>query len=226
MRRKGWHPLPPQVIGSLLDNPAARIIDDENDLLAVVIESLRRLQTQLTKASPPEAAFLWNYDGSGNQRRNFRPKDEEDLSDRIASWLERDIGPKSRVVIGREVQPRRGQKTDIKVVAVPPDSSGDARSLTLIIEVKGCWNRQVRTAIQTQLVEDYLNKNGWTHGLYVVGWFLGDKWDDTSAGPKSCLTSTTYENVCKEVEDLAKPYSGKSAPAVVRAVCLDCRFPS
>ena len=225
-RRKEWHPLPPQTVCSLLDDPGARVIDDENDLLSVVLESLQRLQARLTKASPPEAALLWNYDGAGNRRTNFRPKDEEDLSDRIASWLESDIGPESHVVIGREVQPRRGQKTDLKVVALPPDTAGDTRSLTLIIEVKGCWNKDVRTAIQTQLAEDYLNKNGWTHGVYVVGWFLCDKWDSPGAGPKSCLRGVTYEDACKEVQDLAKPYDGRSTPAIVRAVCLDCRFPS
>jgi hypothetical protein len=225
-RRKVWQPLSPLEVGSLLKNPAARIIEDEDDLANVVLESLGRLQTRLTKNSLPEVGHLWNYDGSGNRRKNFRPKDEEDLSDKIAAWLDGDIGPESNVVIGREVQPRRGQKTDIKVVALPIDStSREARSLTIIIEVKGCWNTGVRTALKTQLVEDYLAKNGWTHGLYVVGWYLCDRWDDPASKRKSCLKSQTYEDAIKEVEELAKPYTDESSSAIVKATCLDCRFP-
>lgn len=224
-RRRTWQPLPPQVVRSMLDNPAARVIEDENDLIAVIIESLDRFQANLTKSSPPQAGFLWNYEGSGNQRKNFSPKDEEDLSDMIAAWLTNDIGPKAGVVIGREVQPRRGQKTDIKVVAIPT-GAGAGRPLTVVIEVKGCWHREVRTAIKAQLVEDYLNKNGWTHGVYVVGWYMCDHWNNPDKPPVCNLNSKSYEDACKEVEHLAAPYSGEGGSAIAKAVCLDCRFPA
>lgn len=224
-RRKGWQPLSPEVIRSVLENPAARVVEDENDLIDVILESLCRFQEHLTKSSPPQAGFLWNYEGSGNQRKSFSPKDEEDLSDMIAVWLTNDLGPKAGVVIGREVQPRRGQRTDIKVVAIPTEAGG-CRPLTVVVEVKGCWHREVRTAIKTQLVEDYLNMNGWTHGLYVVGWYVCDQWNNP-AKPLTCnLDSKNYEDACKEMENLAAPYTGEGVSAIVKAVCLDCRFPA
>jgi hypothetical protein len=48
-----------------------------------------------------------------------------------------------------------------------------------IIETKGCWNRDLRTAMGEQLVGRYLKDNECQHGLYLVGWFLCDRWDGT-----------------------------------------------
>lgn len=225
-RRKAWQPPAPEIIGSLLKNPAARVIEDADDLLEVVMESLRRYQEKLVRSELPEAAVLWNYDGSGNQRRNFRPKDEEDLSDRVAVWIDSDIGTKTGVVIGREVQPRRGQKTDIMVTALVKGANAQTLTpVTIIIEVKGCWHKEVRTAIETQLVAGYLVQNGWTHGIYLVGWFDCDRWDAPTNTPKSSLNAATYEDACKEVDALAAPYDGVGKSEVVKGFCLDCRFP-
>jgi hypothetical protein len=65
---------------------------------------------------------LWTYEGAGLSRRNFKPKDEESLSDEVARWLREDLGPSKGIVVNREVQPRRGQKTDIYVNAVKYDA--------------------------------------------------------------------------------------------------------
>ena len=51
-------------------------------------------------------------------------------------------------------------------------------SVTVIIEVKGCWNRELNEAMRTQLVDKYLKDNRCEHGLYLVGWFNCNKWDD------------------------------------------------
>lgn len=225
-RRKAWKPVAPEVVRQLLGNPRSRRIENESNLLEVLLESLDRFQTRLTKATPPDASVLWNYDGRGNNRSDFRPKDEEDFSDRIAAWLRDDLGPTSGVVIGREVQPRRGQKTDIIVSAISIVTGQDSSILTVVIEVKGCWNSGVRSAIKTQLVDDYLEKNAWTHGIYVVGWFPCDRWDGPSRGPKSYLDSTRFEDTAKEMDELSAPYDGVKSPFTVRAVCLDCRYPS
>jgi len=225
-RRKAWQPLPPQSLLKLVRNSISRMLESEADLVEVILESLQRFQACLTKNSPPEAAFLWNYEGSGNRRHNFRPKDEEDLSDRIALWLKNDIGPKSHVVVGREVQPRRGTKADIIVTAYPTSPlRAESTPLTVVIEVKGCWNREVKTAIKSQLVEDYLDKNGWTHGVYLVGWFLCDRWDAPTPKLKSCLSGKTFEDATLEIQDLASSYDGRNSFAIVAGFCLDCRFP-
>ena len=153
---------------------------------------------------PPGAGQLWNYNGAGNQRREFRPKDEEDLSDSIAGWLRDDLGATAGVVVGREVQPRRGQRTDVMVVAVGNTPANQSNSpITVVVEVKGCWNPDVKTAIETQLVKGYLEKNGLTHGVYLVGWYLCARWDGPWSGAKSNLSSDSYEAACKEVAGLA-----------------------
>src|SRR3989338_5640887 len=99
---------------------------------------------------------LWNYDGGGNRRKNFRPKDEESLSDGVERWIRDDLSISRGVIVNREVQLQRGQKTDIKINAVKlGDMSGDAKILTVVIEVKGCWNNEILTAMETQLYEKY-----------------------------------------------------------------------
>jgi len=95
-----------------------------------------------------------------------------------------------------------------------------------VIEVKACWNRKVQAAIRTQLVEGYLEKNGWTHGVYLVGWYVCDRWDHPDFPPTSFLSSDTYEEACEEVSDLASSYDGQGVSAIVKGVCLDCRFPT
>jgi len=49
--------------------------------------------------------------------------------------------------------------------------------LTAIVEVKGIWNADVAQAMETQLVDRYLNETGIEHGLYVVGWYACSQWD-------------------------------------------------
>jgi hypothetical protein len=217
-RRKSWTPPTPQMVLELAARVERRLVDNEYDLVEVIIESLNRLQDVLTQTTLPRAEDLWSWDGADSVRRNFRPKDEVALSDYIASWLGRDLGG-SGVVVGREVQPRRGQKTDIYVAANPgSDSLPAALPITVVIEVKGCWHAQVRTAIEEQLVNRYLKDNALMYGIYLVGWFVCEQWQD------SHLRATTCDEARKEMEQLAAKFDGKSSPYLVQSVVLDCRY--
>ncbi|HXH11262.1 MAG TPA: hypothetical protein VNP04_16065 [Alphaproteobacteria bacterium] len=51
--------------------------------------------------------------------------------------------------------------------------------LTIIIAVKGYWNKELDQAMKTQLVDRYLKDNRCQHGLYLVGWFNCKQWDDS-----------------------------------------------
>jgi hypothetical protein len=83
------------------------------------------------------------------------------------------------VIINREVEIRRGERTDIHVDAIVPTSDGQLYdSETVIIEVKGCWHEDLDHAMQTQLVDRYLEDNHCQQGLYLIGWFNCDQWDD------------------------------------------------
>jgi len=71
-----------------------------------------------------------------------------------------------------------GERTDIHIDAVAKQGRRDELNrVKVIIEVKGCWNRQLKTAMQEQLLDRYLQSNDCRHGLYFVGWFPQDNWD-------------------------------------------------
>ena len=73
----------------------------------------------------------------------------------------------------------RGERTDIHVDAFVPGSGREmADPASVIVEVKGCWNRELNSAIEEQLMGRYLAGNATCHhGLYLVGWFNCDQWD-------------------------------------------------
>lgn len=109
----------------------------------------------------------------------YIPKDEERLSDYIARHLNDSLKNKG-IVINREVEIRRGERTDIQVNAVVKDTNGQTyNSVAAIIEVKGCWNSELNTAMETQLVNRYLQDNTCQHGLYLIGWFNCEQWDSS-----------------------------------------------
>ncbi len=111
--------------------------------MEVVLESLNRLQDALTTSTLPHSEDLWHWDGADTQRRDFRHKDEAFLSNYVARWLVNDLQQRG-IIIEREVQLRQGQRTDIYVTAVAEASDSSITDVTVVIEVKGCWNAGVR----------------------------------------------------------------------------------
>jgi hypothetical protein len=87
------------------------------------------------------------------------------------------------VAVNREVVIRpgrvgtQGERTDILVEASVAVRAGGPvlEPLQVIIEVKGNWNPELKTAVQDQLCR-YLKKNSCRHGLYLVGWFAREHW--------------------------------------------------
>jgi len=118
--------------------------------------------------------FLWDK----INRNIYKPKDENAFSDYVKIRIEEDLRQRG-IIVNREVQIHQGEQTDIHVDAVVKDSSGELHdSITAIIEVKGCWHRELFDALETQLVNKYLKDNRCQHGLYLVGWFKCDQWDN------------------------------------------------
>ena len=60
-------------------------------------------------------------------------------------------------------------------------------AISVIIEIKGCWNETLGSAMQTQLAERYLRDNQCQYGLYVVGWFNCNQWDGKTLKLNSIL---------------------------------------
>jgi hypothetical protein len=150
-----------------------RLIQNADQLLEAVIESVRRLESKLQSAEPPAAIDLWDKVGDGR----FRPKDEERLSDYLKRHLDADLGERG-IIFNREVTNRRGKETDIRVQALLKDcNDGVLDVLQIVIEAKGCWNPEIWKSMETQLANRYLQNADTNHGLYVVGWYVCPKWD-------------------------------------------------
>ena len=178
-RQKTWSPPEPQELLSLASSTHARFVQSGEQLLEVIIESLRRLEDTL-QGTTPAARDIW--DKVPNDK--FHPVDENAYSDYVKRHLEREL-KYGGIIVNREVEIRRGEgsgtgeRTDIHVGAIVTDEQGRARDvLTAIIEAKGCWNKDLKIAMKTQLSNRYLCDNQTNHGLYLIGWFNCPQWDD------------------------------------------------
>lgn len=170
-RRNTWQPSAPSEILALIEDRHSFLVRNGEELLEVVIASLKRLEQKLHGVTPM-ARFLWNGD---------RPKDENDFSDWVENHLKEDLKGRG-IVANREVEFRRlsqsgvGEKTDIVVDAICKDNSG-FETITVVIESKGCWHNKLKTAMNSQLLQRYLIDEQHRYGLYLVGWFHCDQWN-------------------------------------------------
>ena len=173
--------LPPSVdqLIKLLDEPGARYVADEDQLLEVINKQIEILQQRL-HGETPACWLLWN-EFRRDRRDVWRPKEETRISDWVKVELEQLLVQRS-IIVNREVEIRRGadsetpgQRTDIKVDTV---SEGvQASHVEVIIEVKGCWNPKLLTDMKVQLADRYLADNKCHHGIYLVAWFNWQNWD-------------------------------------------------
>jgi len=164
-------------------NPA--VIDLWNEIKRTQV---RKLADSLVKQLNLNEIDVWDKDKDKNKvdwrkvpGSTYIPKDENAFSDYVARYLDC-LKPKG-VIINREVEIRRGERTDIQVDAVIKNRNGEVEdSITVIIEAKGCWNKkELDTAMEGQLVNRYLKDNRCQHGLYLIAWFNCEQWDDSDS---------------------------------------------
>lgn len=183
MRRNSWQPPVPNMIFALAEKRNRRLVQSAGQLMQVVIEALGRFQQKLQGKSPL-ADLLWS-DG--------RPKPEKALSDWLEDFLNDDLKGQG-IIIGREVQIHRLDRLDLRIDAISQENTNAVYStVQVIVEVKGCWNKELTTAMEKQLVNRYLDKNDCRHGLYVVGWFLCDAWTGKNPNRKQVKISKLVE---------------------------------
>lgn len=212
-RRNTWKPLTPGQIIELATRPDARLIRGPEQLLELLVESLQRLDEAL-QGETPKAPLLWNK----LTKTKYRPKDEESLSDFIRWHLESDLRGRGlnltrEPVIRRGEGANKGERLDVLVDLENSPNTG------VIIEVKGCWNKELWTAMDQQLAGRYLADNPNRYGLYVVGWFLCDQWDADDprkkGAPKMSLDAARAA-LEAQVSQL-KPYDPRVAVFVLNA---------
>lgn len=230
LRRNTWHAPDPQVILCLLSSSENRQVENGEQLLDILCESLSRLEIEL-QAETPSAIFLWNewpcIDG-GPSSKKYRPKEENRLSDFIKLHLKRDIKDRG-IVINREVEIRPtiggtpGEEIDIRVDAIQKNIRTDNYSvITVIVEVKGCWNKSIKSAMKNQLVDRYLAENECQHGLFLVGWYYCHQWDDEDYQKKQCKykdKAALQQYLSSQAIELS------SANITVRSIVLNSSLP-
>jgi predicted NACHT family NTPase len=213
LRRRTWIPCQPNEFLGLARDETARYIQNGEQLLDVLVESLRRFEKKLHDETPA-VIDLWD-----EIRKNvYKPKDENRLSDRVKRHLDEELRQRG-VVVSREVEIRRGEETDIHVDAVVRNpQKNDYDVISVIIEAKGCWHSELESAMETQLFNRYLKENRCQHGIYLVGWFNCEQWDKEDYR-RSRAPSWSVEQAQEEFDKQAKSLSAQGV--LIRAVVID-----
>lgn len=191
------------------------------ELQHVVLMALTDLQQKLQSATPLARA-LWNESG-----KSWTPKDENFISDWITVSI-RDSLTSSGSIANREVEIRAsrsaevGQRMDIHVQAVvrsPGRLEADPIA-TVIVEVKECWHRELLTAMRTQLRDRYLKDTNIRCGIYLVGWFLCDRWGAPKVAGRTPSANCDFQIVTACFNRQAKEFSGSRF--CLEAMVIDC----
>lgn len=178
-RRHTWVPPTPVDIINLTSNKDFRFVQSGEQLLDVLEDSLERFEQKL-HGETPENVFLWNDLGD----KKFNPRTENEFSDYVKKHFIEDLKGKG-IIVNREVEIRKttgniqGQRTDLQVDAILKKPERDSHEIiSVIVEVKGNWHSELKTAMETQLVDRYLKNNTCKYGLYLIGWFGSEMWKD------------------------------------------------
>ena len=219
-RQVNWMPHLPQDIIQLVHDNDTYLINNGVQLLDLIIETLKELGIKL-QGETPQNKFLWNESTKGT----WRPKPENDLSDYIKIYLEDNIS-KSGIVLNREVEisrsvgPGIGKRTDIRIDAISPKPrSNEYNIITAIIEVKGCWNKELNVSMEKQLYRDYMKQSNTNFGVYLIGWFSCDRWDNQDYKKKQVPNGTIKEIREKFSEQSIK--LNEKASITVKSFVLD-----
>ena len=211
-QKKSWNPPTPEQLFALATDRRKRVVQHAERLVNVVIESLQRLQKQL-HGEDPTAKYLWDGD---------EPKDEGPIRDWIRKFLN-DDDALPRLITNKEVEVFDRFYTDVKIEATGRGTRRDLDpKLVVTIEVKGCWHDDLKTAMETQLVERYLRGSSSPYGIYLVAWFGASAWTDEDGRKKKCHSwsrEEMEEYLSHQAEDL------RQQGFFITLFVLDCTIP-
>ncbi|HWH31691.1 MAG TPA: hypothetical protein VNU01_03370 [Egibacteraceae bacterium] len=218
--RRKWIAPSPAVIVQMTHNAGRRWVKSAADLRRLLVNTIRDSEAQLQKRS--QVYWLWNT-------APLRPKPENALSDWLKSHLD-DVLRERGIVAGREVQIRpgpghhMGEASDLLITAAAGERVEGAPLVEVVVEVKGCWHREVETALKTQLCDRYLQAGGRDQGIYVVGWYDADGWDESDKASRSRCRRYTVAELSTMLERQAESVSAGNGVSIT-AVVLDCSLP-
>lgn len=122
-RQNTWDPPLPEDVINLATNNNNRLVKSGEQLLDVLVESLKRLERKLHDETP-SVFLLWNHLG-GEQ---YNPRSENEFSDFVKLHLEEDLQSRG-IIVNREVEIRRshgnnqGERTDIQINAISKNNA-------------------------------------------------------------------------------------------------------
>jgi len=219
-RRREWNPAPVAALRRLIAQKNSRWISDEFALQSLILESLDQFQRDITGSTNSSRMDFWDPPSGKGVARRFRPKAERALAREAVKWLKRNLDSTKGITIQCEVEIQPGERTDFEVRTVTTAASG-LRPITVIVEVKGSWNRDVKKAWQSQLIDRYLTNAGLTHGIYLVFWHLSRKWNDSHDHRRKRVPWGSLEDAQKDLDDATRVARD---PFVVVPRILDCRL--
>jgi hypothetical protein len=218
-----WRPPEPRTVIALAAARSQRYVATGDQLLETVLDALDVVQHDLAR-DPSGARDLWDERDGG-----YVPVAEPQVS----SWLQRRLDEKLTgergIILHREVQivqppgPTLGPRTDLHVNAVVQHRDAAAEELTTIVEVKGCWHGDVDTALETQLVDDYLRQTANRYGIYLVVWFESERWPDGDRRRAACARRERSETM-RALDERAQELSEEHG-LYLRPVALTVRLP-
>ena len=213
-----WHPVDLADLVLLTHSRDARFVRDADDLTEILMSTLADWEHDLQAR---HIGRLWNWSRENGRKTDFRPKEEETLTHELEDWLR--VRLKNVVNVDREVQiDRLNHRVDLKIQATPRHEPENP--LTVIIELKRAHHPKVATAMEEQLVGDYLQPNPeWNNGIYLVAWYNCKVWERKSGNIR--LKSKTIKGARRELESGAARLSLKSCQNV-RSIVVDCRIDS
>ncbi|MEU8819367.1 hypothetical protein [Actinoplanes sp. NPDC048796] len=185
--RDGWAAPTPAEVAELLNDAQRRFARSEHELRNTVLESLGAIAEDLAG----HGDLLWDripkkFMPAGPKRADgWHPKHEYALQAYLLHELTLRLGRRG-IIVNREVMIRptdagtgAGDRADILIETATRLTSmngSTADRIAVVIEVKGSWNKDIRTSQRTQLAERYLPAAKTDTGIYLVGWYPVEQW--------------------------------------------------
>lgn len=223
VKKNIWNPISTNDLLQLTQSSDNVLINSEKALIKLIEKLLGELQNSL-QCENPNAQFLWNEQKNSGKEKTYTPKTENEFSDYVTNFLREKIKSKG-IVVNREVEIRRsggsvtGERPDIVISATSKTTSYSYRQLEVIIEVKGNWHDDLLFAMENQLEKRYLISNPNSQGLYLVGWFASNKWDEKDSRLQK-TRKFSKEELIKKLTIQASNIDNNS----VNFYVLDCSF--
>lgn len=149
---------------TMITKENSHVILNDSHLYDVLLKALHEIQLDIRK----DSGYLRIWNESNNI---CWPKDERALSDELKRLLKAKL---EDMVVNREVEISPKNIPDLLVEC----QTSESIIASVIIEVKGCWNPDLRESIKTQLYDRYMcDDTGYKYGIYLIGWYWCDKWD-------------------------------------------------